>query len=695
MQPLKNTEEALKSRVAQLESFDPELARELKGVREKKRGKKAVEEMASFLESRAEPGEQPPQPPPQPMALETIVLRTGRPVLAVVDDGIQLQFNDVESEVWRSRLEAVSAMLRDAVRAVGRVEVTGHPHFEWIGTAWLVAPDVVVTNRHVAGEFGRSRGNGFSFRIGATGQRMGSSIDFREEIGRSATAEFNVLDILHIEGDDGPDVALLKVARKSGELALASPLVLRAAAVEPKQQVAVIGYPARDSRIPEPDLMRRIFGDVYDKKRLAPGTITGKNGGTVTHDCSTLGGNSGSVVLDLKTGQAVALHFAGRFLEANFAVAAPLIAERLHALEGRPGTKGTAVVTTSRKPAGATNQAVAAAAPAVSGRTATWTLPLQVTVTLGDQAITTTRAAVTTTTASSVVADDEEEEGWDDLEARPEDYADREGYQAGFLGDDAEVPLPEITGAAADVLEFDEDGDSASILKYEHFSVVMSRSRRMCVYSAVNIDGKQTKKVKRPGWRFDPRIPQTAQIKNECYGNEPKFARGHMTRREDPIWGSQSDASKGNSDSMHVTNATPQMQPFNAGIWLGLEDYALENAREDDMRISVFTGPFLMDDDPVRFGVKVPVSFWKVIAFIHDETGQLCATGYTMSQAGFLSEQEFVFGEHSTAQTSIASIEQRAGIDFGPLAALDPFETVTEAPQRPLRDFSQIVFKKR
>ncbi len=305
------------------------------------------------------------------------------------------------------------------------------------------------------------------------------------------------------------------------------------------------------------------------------------------------------------------------------------------------------------------------------------------------------RAAADHNCGERRVADDEEEEGWDDLEARPEDYADREGYQTGFLGDDAEVPLPEITGAAADVLEFDEDGDSASVLKYEHFSVVMSSSRRMCFYSAVNIDGKQTKKVKRPGWRFDPRIPQTAQIKNECYGNEPKFARGHMTRREDPVWGSEGDASKGNSDSMHVTNATPQMQPFNAGIWLGLEDYALENAREDDMRISVFTGPFLLDDDPVRFGVKVPVSFWKVIAFIHDETGELCATGYTMSQEAFLSEQEFVFGQHSTAQTSIASIEQRAGIDFGPLAALDPFETVTEAPQRPLRDFSQIVFRKR
>ena len=33
--------------------------------------------------------------------------------------------------------------------------------------------------------------------------------------------------------------------------------------------------------------------------------------GYFTHDCTTLGGNSGSVVLDLTTGEAVGLHFAG------------------------------------------------------------------------------------------------------------------------------------------------------------------------------------------------------------------------------------------------------------------------------------------------------------------------------------------------------------------------------------------------
>lgn len=162
-----------------------------------------------------------------------------------------------------------------------------------------------------------------------------------------------------------------------------------------------------------------------------------------------------------------------------------------------------------------------------------------------------------------------------------------------------------------------------------------------------------------------------------------------MTRREDPVWGTADEAARGNRDLIHVTNTVPQMQSFNAGIWLGLESYALDRAREDDMRISWFTGPFLLPDDPVRDGVKIPRSFWKVIAFVHDETRQLCAAGYTMSQDEFLREEEFVFSQHRTSQVRISSIERRTGLSFGPLAALDPFagdeEGVDARPSTPSR----------
>jgi endonuclease G len=243
-----------------------------------------------------------------------------------------------------------------------------------------------------------------------------------------------------------------------------------------------------------------------------------------------------------------------------------------------------------------------------------------------------------------------------------------------------------------DLLTFPWKGRQESVLKYQHFSVVMSRSRRLCIYSAVNIDGRSPRRGKRPSWRLDGRIPASQQIREECYGNEPLFARGHMTRREDPIWGTPEQAELGNADSMHVTNTVPQMQPFNAGIWLALESYALENARDDKMRISVFTGPFLRADDPVREGVRIPRSFWKVIAFIHDRTRKLCATGYTMSQEDFLRDEEFVFGKHKTSQTRIADIERDAGLSFGKLAGLDPLKGGERGLAAPLTDPSQIRF---
>ncbi|GAA2027795.1 hypothetical protein GCM10009819_09060 [Agromyces tropicus] len=622
-----------------------------------------------------------PEPPPDDFQVETIVMRTGRPVLAIRHDEADLTFADADSEVWRSRLVAARPHLVHAAKAVGRIEVEGH-QLAWLGTGWLVAPEIVVTNRHVAGEFGRRTGARFRFRQGLDGRPMQASIDFLEELDRTESRSFVLREILHIEDDGGPDVAFLRVEQVDGDEA-AEPVVLADAAHD-DEFVAVIGYPARDSRIPDADLMDRIFGDVYDRKRLAPGMIRPSAGSSVQHDCSTLGGNSGSVVLSLDTGAAVGLHFAGRFLESNYAVPSAAVARRLDEVQ-----RG---VTAPHRPAEPREHTLTASLPAAAaGATSaevTFEVPVSVTVRIGDPHPARSGGLPVGTGAIGAGEDDVDVLA----EAVPEDYADRAGYDPSFLGEGLAVPLPELTDHADDVVSFEFDGTERHVLDYEHFSVVMSAARRMCRFSAVNVDGLHEKRFARVGWRIDPRIPRDAQISKECYGNAPKFSRGHMTRREDPVWGSDDDAARGNSDSMHVTNAVPQMQPFNAGVWLDLEDYALQNARRDDMRITVFTGPFLEDDDPVRFGVRVPVEFWKVIAFVHDETGELCATGYTMSQRAFLSEEEFVFGAHETAQGSIAAIESRAGLSFGPLAALDPFEEPEGAIAPLLTDVRQIRF---
>jgi len=172
-----------------------------------------------------------------------------------------------------------------------------------------------------------------------------------------------------------------------------------------------------------------------------------------------------------------------------------------------------------------------------------------------------------------------------------------------------------------------------------------------------------------------------------------------MTRREDPGWGDAKTAKRGNEDSMHVTNTTPQMQAFNAPIWLALEDYALQHAREDEMKISVFTGPYFATNDPVMYGIRIPRAFWKVIAFIHDDTGELCATGYQMTQQQSLPDEEFVFGTftspqlHVATQVPIASIETLSGLSFGDLASVDPLADGDEAVGTgPLQTLEQIRF---
>ena len=580
-----------------------------------------------------------------PASVRNIVLRVGRPVLAIVGNAPRLDFKDSESAVWRARLQSSAPLLKRAAQAVGRIEVTGLPGFSFVGTGWLVDKNTVVTNRHVALAFARRTGARFTFKQGSRARPMTAAIDFLEETGRLAEREFAIVEILHIEDETGPDFALLRVENRSGIHTLAPPIALAASAVKPEQQVAVIGYPARDNRVPDAQLMQSIFGDVYDKKRLAPGQVTRARQDVVFHDCSTLGGNSGSVVLDLATGQAVGLHFAGRFLEANYAVPAAVVAARLEqALRPKPG-----------RPPGRPPHAVSPGKPGGAK-------PTPAGIGGGPELI---------------------------IESVPADYVGRAGYDPAFVG--PKVPLPVVKNKK-DVLTFPWKGRQESVLTYEHFSVVMSRSRRLCIYSACNIDGRTPRRFPRPPWRFDGRIPSSQQIREECYGNEPLFARGHMTRREDPIWGTPKAAALGNSDSMHVTNTVPQMQPFNAGIWLALESYALENARTDKMRISVFTGPFLRPDDPVREGVRIPRSFWKVIAFIHDKTRKLCATGYTMSQEDFLRDEEFVFGKHKTSQTRIADIERAAGLSFGKLAALDPLKGGQRGLAAPLTDPAQIRF---
>jgi endonuclease G len=155
--------------------------------------------------------------------------------------------------------------------------------------------------------------------------------------------------------------------------------------------------------------------------------------------------------------------------------------------------------------------------------------------------------------------------------------------------------------------------------------------------------------------------------------------RGHLVRRLDPAWGDSFEQAKvANDDTFHFTNCCPQHKNFNQNdtTWAGLEDYILDNAIAQDLRVSVFTGPVLSDQDPHYREVQLPRQFWKVVALVK-EGGSLSATAYLLSQESLLDDLEgFEFGAYKTYQVTVRKVEELTSLDFGRLKDDDPAESL-------------------
>lgn len=162
--------------------------------------------------------------------------------------------------------------------------------------------------------------------------------------------------------------------------------------------------------------------------------------------------------------------------------------------------------------------------------------------------------------------------------------------------------------------------------------MAIAPERRLAASTAVNINGSQLRDVERgDDWQLDPRLPATQQAGPELYsGND--LDRGHLVRRRDPVWGTAAIAEQANADTFHYTVCAPQTATLNQSktLWLGLEDYVLEHARQYGQRLSVFSGCIFAADDPVYRGVAIPRRFFKIAAW--EQESELAATGYVLDQ---------------------------------------------------------------
>jgi hypothetical protein len=187
------------------------------------------------------------------------------------------------------------------------------------GTAIVVGPRMIVTNKHVVTEarLGYQRVSSEEWRLfpGVVAQ-----IEFPKEYARCpdkpASTTVRVTGIAHADPDPDTDFIILTTDRD-----LPPPVVF---APEPdvvdSEEVGVIGYPGRpavDFLLPEqideifmtPD--NRVS---FPNARLSVGrTLPSQDSRLWNYDATTWGGSSGSLIMSLRSGQVIGLHTDGLY----------------------------------------------------------------------------------------------------------------------------------------------------------------------------------------------------------------------------------------------------------------------------------------------------------------------------------------------------------------------------------------------
>ena len=154
-------------------------------------------------------------------------------------------------------LEDQREFVEMAQRGVGRIELLGHPEYDWAGTGFLVSENVLMTTRRTAELFIEQRGGAWQFRPGIT-----TWMNYRSTYQDVASAGCRVRAVVGVH--DRYDLALLEVERPqvNGSAPAPLPLAIQGPAQRDGRPIYLIGYPVRDARRNEPEAVARIFRDV-------------------------------------------------------------------------------------------------------------------------------------------------------------------------------------------------------------------------------------------------------------------------------------------------------------------------------------------------------------------------------------------------------------------------------------------------
>jgi endonuclease G len=576
----------------------------------------------------------------EPTFLEAIVLAVGRPPLIVKNAEVQGK-HTLNTDFPADIAEQITRVEK-FLPSVGRMEFLFHD-MAWGGTAWVIEEEtdhfLIATNRHVAEIVARRtfRGDGV-FMFAPANVPYGAQVDFVEEVNGDADPKsvFRVEKFTYLADDASADVAIGRIKKpQDGGHALRA-LTLAGDDLDSDQVVAVVGYPARDSLRNDVTQMERYFQGLYDVKRFAPGFLKVQPGVSIlSHDCTTLGGNSGSPVLRLSDGKVVGLHFAGRFAVGNSAVRASTLRDILDGTVP-PFVPGTEMSMQERRDGAHEVDHFAGRRGYDPDFLQVATIPLP-------------------KVPEGIVL------------STPTDATDDRPH---------ELKYQNFGILHSGVLK-------SPILAAMNLDGTQTRPQKR---------GNDK-------WYSDGRLDASEQLGKEDYDDPAIDRGHLIRRAATNWGATEDEAKLSNADSFHYTVASPQHMAFNRSHnqWLGLENYIMSNARTHGFRCSVFTGPVLRGDEPElkETGSPIPMHYFKVVVMLAEEEGSMGiirphATAYLLSQGRLIQDMQigrgdtestegFAFGEFKTFQTRISDLEEMSGFDFGDLKDADPLaRQVTE-----------------
>jgi V8-like Glu-specific endopeptidase len=253
--------------------------------------------------------------------LEVVVKSDGsRPSFMIRDGEIARSTSPLGS--WGPILDAEEDKLHEAIACIGRIDDPAAPREFW-GTGFLVQKDLIVTNRHVLQAVATKQDDG-TWEI-----NEGAKIDFgHEHRGRDSVNPRPLKRVVYAGAKEiDPrqidhkklDLALIELGPGRGRKKSPTPLAVELATDWPTPDTTLftIGYPADPGLEAETStVLELLFHSTFGYKRLAPGAVmtspVKRAPWTLAHDATTLGGNSGSVVLAKgREGVAAALHYGG------------------------------------------------------------------------------------------------------------------------------------------------------------------------------------------------------------------------------------------------------------------------------------------------------------------------------------------------------------------------------------------------